>query len=269
MKKIFKKMPTVIIMLGLVISISACTTNSDSQKKSTSFAEKNYAIDAKKIEQISLSAKGRTVEVIESTDKKIHIKYFENDKEFYEVHVTNKNELAMKLVTNKNWKDYVGLNTEKAHRIVQLAVPNGISSGIKIRTSKGNITLSDVKLDGAVEAITSDGMIEITDTKVNKHLKLETKNDDLVLSGVSAKNSIDATSSNGDIKVKKVAVEDALKLTTKNGDITGTIIGSYDAFSISSNASKGKNNLPENKKNGDTKLNVTTNNGDIHLELVE
>lgn len=269
MKKTFKKIATVIVTLGLAVIISACTTDSDSQKNPTSFEEKSYAIDADKISQISLSDKGRTVEVIESTDNKIHIKYFENDKEFYEINVTDENELVMKLVTDKNWKDYVGLETEKAHRIVQIAVPSGISSGVNILTSKGDIVLSDINISGSVEATTSDGLIEMTNVKVNNNLKLETKNDDIVLSNVSAIGTIDAAISNGDIKVKEVAVDEALKLTTKNGHIKGTIIGSYDAFSIASNASKGENNLPETKSSGDKTLNVNTNNGDINLEFVD
>lgn len=269
MKKTFKKIAAVIVTLGLAIIISACTTDSDSQKNPISYEEKSYSIDSDKVTQISLSDEGRTVEVMESNDNKIHIRYFESDKEFYEINVTDKNELVMKLVTDKNWKDYVGLDTDKAHRIVQIAVPSGISSGVNILTSKGNVVLSDVNIGGSVEATTSDGLIEMTNVTANKNLKLATKNDDIVLSKVSAVGTIGAAISNGDIKVTEVAVDDALKLTTKNGHITGTIIGSYDAFSISSSASKGDNNLPENKKSGDKTLNVSTNNGDINLEFVD
>ncbi|WP_261376139.1 DUF4097 family beta strand repeat-containing protein [Brevibacillus brevis] len=99
--------------------------------------------------------------------------------------------------------------------------------------------------------------------------KLETKNDDIILSEVNIKGSVDASLSNGNIEVTKVAVDDALKLKTKNGDITGTVKGSYDVFRISSKASKGKNNLPEDKREGAKTLEVSSNNGDISLEFVD
>ncbi|WP_180320093.1 DUF4097 family beta strand repeat-containing protein [Peribacillus loiseleuriae] len=95
-------------------------------------------------------------------------------------------------------------------------------------------------ITGSVDAATSDGKIEVTNVSADKILKLKTKNDDMILSEVSIKGSIDASISNGNIEVTKVAVDDTLKLKSKNGDITGTVKGSYDVFSISSNASKGK-----------------------------
>ncbi|WP_313894133.1 DUF4097 family beta strand repeat-containing protein [Psychrobacillus sp.] len=265
MKNTFKKAAAVCVTLGLVFFISACAT----QKESISYEEKSYSIDADKVTQISLSDRDRKVELVESMDSKIHITYFESDKESYEVNITEENELVMKLVTDKDWKDYVGLDTDKAYRLVQIAVPSGISSGVNIITSKANIILSDVNIDGSVEATTSDGSIEITNASVSDNLKLKNKNDDIILSGVNAVGSIDATISNGNIEVTKVAVDKALKLKTKNGDITGTIIGSYDAFNITSDASKGKNNLPENKSSGDKTLEVSANNGDINLEFVD
>jgi len=269
MKITLKKLTAAIVTLALVIFISACSTNSNSQKDATSFEEKNYAIEADKVTQISLSDKGRTVELVESPDNKIHIKYFENNKEFYDVKVTDENELVMKLATDKNWKDYVGLDTDKEHRIVQIAVPNGINSDFNILTSKGNIVLSKINIGGSVEAATSDGKIEVTNVTVHDNLKLTTKNDDIILTAANTAGSIDAAISNGNIKLEKAAVDDTLKLTTKNGDITGTIIGSYDVFSISSDASKGKSNLPESKSGGSKTLDASTNNGDINLEFVD
>lgn len=269
MKRTFKRTAVVIVSLGLALFTSACTTDSDSQNTSTSYEEKSYAVDAEKVTQMALTTRDRTVELVKSTDNQIHINYFENDKESYEINVSDKKELTMKAVTDKNWKDYIGMNTDKAHRNIKIAVPSGIACEIKIKTSKGDIAFSEVDITGSVDAATSDGKIEVTNVSVDKILKLKTKNDDMILSEVSIKGSIDASISNGNIEVTKVSVDDTLKLESKNGDITGSVKGSYDVFSISSNASKGKNNLPENKGGGAKTLDVSTNNGDINLEFVD
>lgn len=143
------------------------------------------------------------------------------------------------------------------------------ASDITLNTSKGDNIVSELNIAGSVLAKTSDGEIDFSNVEVDKDLNNETKNDDAKLSGVSVKGSIDATLSNGDLEVTKVAVGDTLKMKAKNGDITGTIIGSYDVFNITSKASKGKNNLPENKSGGDKKLDINTNNGDINLTFVK
>ncbi|WP_312113189.1 DUF4097 family beta strand repeat-containing protein [Brevibacillus reuszeri] len=269
MRKTFKNLMSASVVLGLALFTSACTIDSGLQNSSTSFKEKSYAVDVEKINQMSLTARDRTVELVDSTDNQIHINFFENDQEYYEIDVSDKKELTMKAVTNKNLKDYIGLDADKAHHAIKIAVPSGIVCGIKIVTSKGNIVFSNVDVAGSVDASTSNGKIQVTNVAVDKILKLETKNDDIILSEVNIRGSIDASLSNGNIEVTKVAVDDTLKLKSKNGDITGTIKGSFDVFRISSKASKGKNNLPENKREGAKTLDVSSNNGDINLEFVE
>lgn len=78
---------------------------------------------------------------------------------------------------------------------------------------------------------------------------------------------MDLTAINGDIQLNKLGVGTNLTLEVKNGDINGTIIGSYDEFTIVSSIKKGKNNLPENKSGGDKSLAVKANNSNIALEF--
>lgn len=271
MIKNIKRIGTVVFALGLVVLTSACATdsNSESKNKSSAYEEKSYSINADKIKQMSISDSGRKVELVKSKDNKIHINYFINDKVSYDINVTDENKLVMKSINNKKWKDYIGLDKDKSKRKVQIAIPNDIDCDIKINTSKGDIVLSDVSIAGSVDALTSNGEIKVTNVSVDDMLKTKTKNDDLILSDVKANGSIDVENSNGNVNVKKIEVEDILSLKSKNGDINGSVIGSYDDFNISSEASKGKNNLPENKIGGDKELKVSTNNGDINLKFVD
>ena len=57
------------------------------------------------------------------------------------------------------------------------------------------------------------------------------------------------------------------KLAAKNGDIKGTVIGSYDDFSIHVDSKKGNSNL-NNKDGGEKTLSISCNNGDINIELI-
>ncbi|MEK5395521.1 DUF4097 family beta strand repeat-containing protein [Paenibacillus sp. FSL K6-2859] len=271
LKKIFSNTAAVTVTLSLALFATACTTNSsaDKQGNSTPYEQKSYSVDAGKVNQISLSTTNRKIELVQSTDNEIHIDYFENNKESYELNVTDDKKLVMEAVSNKQWKDYIGLDSDKTHRDIKIAIPNHTASDITLNTSKGDIVVSELNIAGSVHAKTSDGKIDFSNVEMDKDLNIETKNDHALLSGVSVKGSIDATLSNGDLEVTKVVVGDTLKMKAKNGDITGTVIGSYDVFDITSKASKGKNNLPESKSGGDKKLEVSTNNGDIDLTFVD
>ncbi|MDT3496862.1 DUF4097 domain-containing protein [Bacillus toyonensis] len=271
MKKVLKKvLPVTVVVGSVLIFTSACTNDasSDKQDSSIKYEEKSYSIEADKISQIFLSDIDRSVDVVKSNDNEVHITYFENDKESYAIDISDDKNLIMKANTNKELKDYVGLNSDKTHRNVKISVPRGMESGVEIKTSKGDINLSEVNISGFIDATTSNGKIKASNVEIEKSFKVETKNDDINLSNVNVKGSIDATVSNGNLYIAKVAVEDTLKLQSKNGGINGTIVGSYDVFSISSQAAKGKNNLPENKTGGDKKLDVNANNGDINLKFV-
>ena len=53
----------------------------------------------------------------------------------------------------------------------------------------------------------------------------------------------------------------------KNGDITGSILGSYDDYSINCQIKKGETNLPSKKDGGYKQLDVIVNNGDAKIEI--
>lgn len=95
-----------------------------------------------------------------------------------------------------------------------------------------------------------------------------TTNENITLSALAVTGSINISSNGGNIFFGKLEVGNALYLTVKNGNIEGTVIGSYDDFAIRSEIKKGKSNLPDNKTGGEKTLNVSSNNGNVNIELV-
>ena len=57
-----------------------------------------------------------------------------------------------------------------------------------------------------------------------------------------------------------------IALDVKNGNITGAVSGSYDDYAISCTVKKGECNLPASKENGEKKLTVAANNGDVTIQ---
>lgn len=162
-----------------------------------------------------------------SEDEHVHINYSENEKEYYNISVSDENILTMTSASNKDWKDYIGWKPSAENRKISLQIPNALLE---------NLTLS-------------------------------TTNEDITLPTFAVTGNISISSNGGNITFGSVDVGNALYLAVKNGDISGTVIGGYDDFAIRSEIKKGESNLPDNKDSGEKTLNVSCNNGNISIEF--
>ena len=180
------------------------------------------------INEINLDVRDREIEVSLSADDQVHIQYSESSKEYYNISVSDENVLTMSSASDKEWTDYIGGKPSAENRKISLQIPDTLLENLTLSTTNENITLSTLAVTG----------------------------------------SINISSNGGNIAFGNLDVGNALYLTVKNGDIEGTVIGSYDDFAIQSEIKKGKSNLPDNKTGGEKTLNVSSNNGDVNIELV-
>lgn len=218
MKKII--LLAVCLVLGS-FTLAGCSNNNEA------FAQKEYTVNITQIEGISIDVRDRQIEVSVSEDEQIHIVYFENSKDAYDITVSNENVLMMISADNKDWTDYIGGKPSAANRKISVQIPDAL-----------------------------------LDT-----LMLSTTNEDISLSVLSVTESISISSNGGNINFGNLDVGNALYLTVKNGDISGTVVGSYDNFTIQTDIKKGESNLPDNKADGEKTLNVSSNNGDVDIEF--
>ena len=196
-------------------------------KSSEPFEEKSYTSDTQ-IQEISLDVQDREIEVTLSPDQQVHIQYFENSKEYYDLSVSDQNVLTMTSAANKDWTDYIGGKPSAEYRKITLQVPDALLEQLTLSTTNENISLSALAVTGSV-SISANG---------------------------------------GNISFGNLDVGSALTLEVKNGDISGAIVGGYDDFAIQSNSKKVEINLPEQKDGGEKNLNVSSNNGDVNIECI-
>lgn len=163
-----------------------------------------------------------------SEDDQIHISYFENSQETYDITVSDEQVLTMTSASNKDWTDYIGGKPSAENRKILLQIPDAL-----------------------------------LDT-----LTLSTTNEDISLPALAITKSINISSNGGNITFGNLEVGSAIYLTVKNGDISGAVVGSYDDFAIQTEIKKGESNLPDNKDGGEKTLNVSSNNGDVNITFV-
>ncbi len=146
----------------------------------------------------------------------------------YKISLSESGELTMKFQTSKSWTDYIGTKPAAEYRKIKLSVPGELLSGLTIKTTNEAIDVAPLSVSGEV--------------------------------------SLD--SNGGDLNFEKIDVGESLTVTAKNGNITGSVLGSWDDFSITCEYKKGECNLPESKEGGTKSLKANCNNGDIAIQFV-
>lgn len=215
----------VVLFMSLVLGaaiLSGCT------KEDEAFTQKSYTADGEQIKKISIDVRDREIEVLLSADNQIHIDYFDNSKEYYELSVSDDHTLTMTAASDKDWTDYIGGKAGAGSRKILLRLPDALLTTLEVSTTNEAISIPALTIAG-----------------------------DLSLSAQG-----------GDIVFDKLNVGKSIRLNAKNGDIRGSILGSYDDYTISCNIKKGESNLPSSIENGTKTLTVSNNNGDIDIEFV-
>ena len=210
--------------LSLLCLVMGCCALAGCSDNSQPFEEKSYTPDTQILE-IQLDVEDRSIEVALSPDNQVHIQYFENSKEYYEISVSDENVLTMTSASDKAWTDYIGGKPAAEDRRIRLEIPDGLLENVTLSTTNENITLPALAVTGEI-SLSSNG---------------------------------------GNLSFESLDVGRALTLHAKNGNISGTIAGSYDDFVIQTQIKKGESNLPDEKSGGEKTLDVSCNNGDVSI----
>lgn len=201
--------------------LTGCSGNDES------YTQKSYSPTDTQVSEISIDVRDRQVEVILSADEQIHIDYYENSKEYYDISVSENHVLTMTLVHDKKWTDYMGGKAAADVRKISVQVPDALLNTLSVITTNEDISIAPLTLSG----------------------------------------NITLRANGGDIRFDQLDAGKDITLDVKNGNITGTISGSYDDYAISCTVKKGESNLPTDKNTGSKKLSVAANNGDVAVEI--
>ena len=193
------------------------------------FEAMTYKTEFNKLEGIDIQVTDRELNIGVSEDNQIWIDYFDSEKEYLEIEVSEDHVLTVKLMFDKEWTDFIGTKPSKDNRKINILVPNHLLS-------------------------------KITASTTNEAIKIV---------GIAVADSISLENNGGNIVCERVSVNNSIRLKAKDGNITGTITGGWDDFSISCTIKKGDCNLPLKKESGEKSFVADCNNGDIKIEFVQ
>ena len=211
---------TKIISLVLLLMLSSFILSGCSDS-SEPFEEKSYTSDTQ-IDEINLNLRDREIEVSLSEDEQVHIQYYENSKEYYDISVSG-NVLTMASASDKEWTDYIGGKPSAENRKVSLQIPDALLKNITLSTTNEDITLPALSVSGSINISSNGGNIAFGSLDVGTALTLNVKNGDIsgtVVGGYddfSIKSEIKKGESN--LPDNKESGEKALNVSGNNGDI--------------------------------------------------
>ena len=219
-----KKIICIIMCLVLGMTLLMGCSNSGGND----FEKKHYTSSGEEITGLSIDVRDREIKISLSNDNQVHIDYFESDKEYYSIFISDDKVIHMNAEDSKGWSDYIGAKTEADNRKIYVQLPYSLLKTLSLSTVNGDITLPE---------------LSVTD-------------------------SISVSANGGNITFERLNAGNSIIIKSKNGDISGTVAGSYEEYAIESDIKKGESNLPANKKEGDKILSVSNNNGNTNIDFV-
>ena len=158
------------LVLGSFV-LAGCSDSSDPLE------EKSYTPDTQ-VREINLDAEDREIEVSLSPDEQVHIEYWENSKEYYEIAVSD-GVLTMTSASSKEWTDYIGVKSSDEGRKISLQIPDALLENLTLSTTNEDISLLELSVTGSVSISSNGGDISFETLDVGSALTLNVKNGDI------------------------------------------------------------------------------------------
>lgn len=273
----------VCIVLGVVLCCAAYISAGGDVRNfnagtEADLVERTYTTAAP-LTSLTLSDSNHRVIVKPSPDNQVHVSYFENDYQWYEI---DEQDGALRFVHHRKqaWSLFM-FNVQLTTPQVEILLPADMAPALRLETGNSTIALEGVAT-GGIYAKTSNGRVTLIDIDSTGDIELHTSNERMTLDRVRLSGSLTAHSSNGRVSLKSVQAA-AAALETGNGAIIvdeSTVSGALQArtsnnsididavraASLTLRSSNGAIDLSSVDAAG--ALEAVTNNGAIRLDYV-
>ncbi len=213
MKKLLSLL-CVIVSLTL-FALTGCSNND-------TFTAKAYSSGESVIESVSIDVSDRQINIGISDDEQVHIEYFDGEKEYFDIAVSENNKLDIKLTFNKEWTDFIGTKAAAEYRKMTVKLPVTVKT-LSVITTNEKVNIMPLTFADSVTISNNDGNIEFDKIAVGKAINLTTKNGNIKGSVIGGWDdfSIACTikKGNSNLPAEKVDGDKSLKVNCNNGDI--------------------------------------------------
>lgn len=214
MKKLLSLLCVAIVSLTL-FAFTGCSNND-------TFTAKSYSSGESVIESVSIDTSDRQIDIGVSDDEQVHIEYFDGEKEYFDITVSESNALSVKLEFNKDWTDFIGSKAAAEYRKIIIKLPTTIKT-LSVITTNEKVNITSLTFADSVTISNNGGHIEFNKIAVGKALNLTAKNGDIKGSIIGGWDdfAITCTIKKGEsnLPAEKIGGDKSLKANCNNGDI--------------------------------------------------
>ena len=214
MKKLLSLLCVAIVGLTL-FAFTGCS-NDDT------FTAKSYTSGENVIESVSIDISDRQIDIGVSDDEQVHIEYFDGEKEYFDIIVSEHNALSVKLEFNKEWTDFIGSKAAAEYRKITVKLPTTVTM-LSVNTTNERIKVEQLTIADSITITNNGGNIEFNKITVGNALSLNTKNGNITGSLIGGWDdfSIKCTikKGNSNLPAEKNGGEKSLNTNCNNGDI--------------------------------------------------
>ncbi|MEG1874597.1 MAG: DUF4097 family beta strand repeat-containing protein [Angelakisella sp.] len=197
------------------------------------YLEKQF-VSAAAVEQIRIDDSNMPLTFGVSPDSRVHVTYYENEKEFYQIqdgstlsfakmthwawydHFFNftLQETKMTILVPKNYRGSITAKTANgAIEVQELAAQE-----LRLRTSNGQVNANSLRVGGLCSVESSNGQVTLSDLQAAGKLEVHSSNGAILGSGWSAQ-AMAISSTNGRIELENAAAQQSIAIDTSNGAI--------------------------------------------------
>lgn len=258
-KILLASMVTLIVGFGIFMVGFAMADFQLENVSSVKYSQKDYS-SLQEITQIEVNDRNMAVDVVPSPDSQVHITYYENKNNTYQISENNGRLQVYKNVKRaSNWLSF-GVNLQRVHLTIQ--IPANFAGSIDLSSTNSKIWVSGVSAKD-LTINTTNGVIDIEQLAVAENLVCDTTNAKIGLDQVSAA-SVTVTATNGVLELEEIAAGDTIKARTTNGKIEVSDLSFGKLLNLQTTNGKIEGDL--NERMADCKITAKTTNGSNSLQ---
>lgn len=190
--------------------------------KGENFVACSYSCEGGAVIDLQIDVTDRMVEIGISEDDRIHVGFFESEKEYYEISETD-GTLTIELILDKCWTDFIGTKPNARYRKIFLKLPENTLQGLSVKTTNADVKIERASVRESIFLDVNGGNISFERLSAGREIRLTGKNgniDGFVVGGWDDfAISCQIKKGESNLPEKKEGGEKRLLVDCNNGDV--------------------------------------------------
>ena len=162
-----------VFLVGIFILLSSLSVLNwnIAEISSNPILEKKEKILTVQDKNITVEDKNMPYVITKSPDEDIHLKYFESQKENYDI--KSDGDITITKTTHYRWYDLI-FNVNFQNSVFTIQLPENFSGSLKITTNNGSIKVQNIKVD-TLTCSTNNGKVTMENLRLNGDVTASTE----------------------------------------------------------------------------------------------